>query len=63
MFGLFGGGKKQMPVEEIRPEPLQEEDQGENEEEIPIVNQMKDLASRNPKFAADVIRSWLGEGT
>jgi flagellar biosynthesis/type III secretory pathway M-ring protein FliF/YscJ len=57
-FGLFGGGKKEMPVEEVRPEPLQEE----NEAEIPIVNQMKDLASRNPKFAADVIRSWIGEG-
>ena len=62
MFGLFGGGKKRMPAEEISSEPLQEEDQGEREEDIPIVNQMKDLASRNPKFAADIIRSWLGEG-
>ena len=62
MFGLFGGGKKQVPAEEINPEPAQEEKQNVNEEDIPIINQMKDLASRDPKSAADIIRSWLGEG-
>ncbi len=72
MFGMFGsasrprqpkggqaGVREKEELPEVQAEPILEG----REEEIPIVDQMKDLASRNPKFAADIIRSWLGEGT
>jgi flagellar biosynthesis/type III secretory pathway M-ring protein FliF/YscJ len=52
ILGLFGRGKKEYPVEEIREEAV-------GEEEVPIVDQMKTLASQNPELVAQLIRSWV----
>jgi flagellar biosynthesis/type III secretory pathway M-ring protein FliF/YscJ len=52
IFGLFGRGKKEYPVEEIREEAAREE-------EVPIVDQMKEMASQNPELVAQLIRSWV----
>ena len=43
-------------------QPVREENRIErNEEDVPIVNQMKALASNNPEFAADIIKLWVSE--
>ena len=56
MFGLFRRGKREYPVEEAHEEESVRE-------EVPIVDQMKDLASKNPEQVANLIRSWVeGEG-
>jgi flagellar biosynthesis/type III secretory pathway M-ring protein FliF/YscJ len=59
MFRSFGKGKKRPRVEEIHEEaPVIEE---EEEEGVPIVDQMKELASQNPELVAQLIKSWVEE--
>jgi flagellar biosynthesis/type III secretory pathway M-ring protein FliF/YscJ len=58
IFGLFGRGKKEPRVEEAP------EEETVKEEEVPIVDQMKDLATKNPEQVAELLKSWVeGEGT
>lgn len=54
IFGLFGRGKKEYIAEEVPEE-------AERAEEVPIVDQMKVLASQNPELVAQLIRSWVKE--
>jgi flagellar biosynthesis/type III secretory pathway M-ring protein FliF/YscJ len=54
MFGSFRRGKKEYAIEEER-----REEEAAVEEGIPIVDQMKDLASKDPGLAADLLRSWI----
>ncbi|MFH1710066.1 MAG: flagellar basal-body MS-ring/collar protein FliF [bacterium] len=56
IFRLFRKGKK----EDLAEAPREEEAAMEAEEDrVPIVDHMKDLASQNPEFAAELIRSWV----
>ncbi len=60
MFRSLGKGKGGRTVEEAPEEaPAIEEEQ--QEEGIPIVDQMKELASRNPELVAQLIKSWVEE--
>jgi flagellar M-ring protein FliF len=53
IFGLFGRGKKEPRVEEAP------EEETDKEEEVPVVDQMKDLASKNPEMVAELIKTWV----
>jgi len=53
IFGLFGRGKKEHRVEEAP------EEETVKEEEVPVVEQMKDLASKNPEMVAELIKTWV----
>ena len=53
IFGLFGRGKKEHRVEEAP------EEETVKEEDVPVVEQMKDLASKNPEMVAELIKTWV----
>ena len=64
MVRSFGKGKKRQPVEvtPIVEHPKEEEEQVEDEG-VPIVDRMKELASRDPELVAQLIRTWVEEDT
>ena len=57
IFGLFRKGRKEYPVvEEVT------EKEAASEEGVPIVDQMKSLAAKNPELVAELIKTWVEQG-